>query len=192
MLRAADGVRKLGSAGTACFFTDVRVVTPTMDRVAVGEPGEVLVSGPNVTPGYWQDDGATAGAFTDGWLRTGDLADRSTTRATCASSTGSRTCTSPAGRTSTRPRSSRPSTPIPAIAECAVIGVPDERWGEVGRAFVVVRAGAGARPRPTLLAHLEGRLARYKLPKSVVVRARAAAQRLRQAAEVPSAERCTP
>ncbi|MCW2758867.1 MAG: AMP-dependent synthetase, partial [Nocardioidaceae bacterium] len=73
MLRAADGVRKVGSAGTACFFTDVRVVVGDGDA-AVDEPGEVLVSGPNVSPGYWQDSGATAQAFDDGWLHTGDLA----------------------------------------------------------------------------------------------------------------------
>ena len=59
MLRAADGVRKLGSAGTACFFTDVRVVDGDRD-VGPDQPGEVLVRGPNVSPGYWQDEGATA------------------------------------------------------------------------------------------------------------------------------------
>ncbi len=53
MLRVADGVRKLGSAGTPCFFTDVRVTLFDRD-VATGEPGEVLVSGPNVSPGYWR------------------------------------------------------------------------------------------------------------------------------------------
>jgi fatty-acyl-CoA synthase len=54
------------------------------------------------------------------------------------------------------------------VAECAVVGVPDERWGEVGRAVVVLREGAGATPEE-ILAFLDGRLARYKIPKSVVV-----------------------
>ena len=75
MLRAADGVRKLGSAGTACFFTDVRVVVGDRDA-DVGEPGEVLVRGPNVSPGYWRDPAPPPRAFTDGWLHTGDLATR--------------------------------------------------------------------------------------------------------------------
>jgi fatty-acyl-CoA synthase len=54
----------------------------------------------------------------------------------------------------------------PAVAECAVIGVPDEHWGEVGRAVVVVREGARVEPE-ALLAFLDGRIARYKIPKSV-------------------------
>jgi fatty-acyl-CoA synthase len=55
----------------------------------------------------------------------------------------------------------------PAVKECAVVGVPDERWGEVGRAVVVVRDGASAGPEE-ILGFLDGRLARYKIPKSVV------------------------
>ena len=56
----------------------------------------------------------------------------------------------------------------PAIAECAVVGVPDERWGEVGRALVVLRDGAAATPEE-ILGFLDGRLARYKIPRTVVV-----------------------
>jgi fatty-acyl-CoA synthase len=56
----------------------------------------------------------------------------------------------------------------PAVAECAVVGVPDQRWGEVGRALVVLKDGAGATPEE-LLAFLDGRLARYKIPRTVLV-----------------------
>ena len=65
-----------------------------------------------------------------------------TTRATTGSAAGSRTCTSRAARTSTRPRSRRCCTSIRGVAEAAVVGVPDERWGEVGAAFVVLEPGA--------------------------------------------------
>jgi fatty-acyl-CoA synthase len=167
MLRAADGVRKLGSAGTACFFTDVRVVTPTMDPVDVGEPGEVLVQGPNVTAGYWQNPAATADAFVDGWLRTGDLA--------VVDDEGYLTIVDRlkdmfiSGGENVYPAEVEQAVHThPAIAECAVIGVPDERWGEVGRAVVTLRAGADL-TEAELLDHLEGRLARYKIPKSVVI-----------------------
>jgi len=167
MLRAADGVRKLGSAGTACFFTDVRVVTARMDQVAVGEPGEVLVSGPNVTSGYWQNPAATADAFTEGWLRTGDLA--------VVDDEGYLTIVDRlkdmyiSGGENVYPAEVEQVIHThPAIAEAAVIGVPDDRWGEVGRAVVTLQEGAEL-TEAQLLAHLEGRLARYKIPKSVVV-----------------------
>jgi fatty-acyl-CoA synthase len=165
MLRATDGVRKLGSAGTACFFTDVRVVVG--DRNAeTGEPGEVLVSGPNVSPGYWQDESATARAFDEGWLHTGDLATRDeegylriVDRLKDMYISG--------GENVYPAEVEQAIHAHPGVAECAVIGVPDETWGEVGRAFVVVRAGAEL-DAAGVLAHLDGRLARYKLPKSVV------------------------
>ena len=165
MLRAADGVRKVGSAGTSCFFSDVRVVVA--DREAEdGEPGEVLVSGPNVSPGYWEDQDATTAAFDDGWLRTGDVAThdeegylRIVDRLKDMYISG--------GENIYPAEVEQALHAHPAIAECAVVGVPDERWGEVGRAFVVVRAGAEL-DEETVLVHLGGLLARYKLPKSVV------------------------
>jgi fatty-acyl-CoA synthase len=167
MLRAADGTRKLGSAGTACFFSDVRVVTADLEPVGVGEPGEVLVAGPNVTAGYWRNASATDGAFVDGWLRTGDLAVvdeegylRIVDRLKDMFISG--------GENVYPAEVEQAIHSHPSIAECAVIGVPDERWGEVGRAVVVLREGAEL-SEEELVAHLEGRLARYKIPRSVVV-----------------------
>ena len=166
MLRAADGVRKVGSAGTACFFTDVRVVVGD-DDAPVGQPGEVLVSGPNVSPGYWQDPGATADAFTDDWLHTGDLATvdadgylRIVDRLKDMYISG--------GENVYPAEVEQALYALEAVAECAVVGVPDERWGEVGRAFVVLRPGAGL-TEAEVLDRLDGRLARYKLPRSVVL-----------------------
>jgi fatty-acyl-CoA synthase len=166
MLRAADGSRKLGSAGTACFFTDVRVVTPTLDPVGVGEPGEVQVQGPNVTVGYWKNPTATSDAFVDGWLRTGDIA--------VVDDEGYLTIVDRlkdmyiSGGENVYPAEVEQAIHShPAVAECAVIGVPDERWGEVGRAVVTLRDGAEL-TEAELVSHLEGRLARYKIPRSVV------------------------
>jgi fatty-acyl-CoA synthase len=164
MLRAAEGVRKLGSAGTACFFTDVRVVADERDA-AVGEPGEVLVRGPNVSPGYWRDDGATANAFTDGWLHTGDLATRDdegylriVDRLKDMYISG--------GENVYPAEVEQAIYTHPAVFECAVIGVADATWGEVGRAFVVLREGEHL-DADDVLGHLEPRLARYKVPKSI-------------------------
>ncbi|MBO1754571.1 long-chain fatty acid--CoA ligase [Allobranchiibius sp. CTAmp26] len=165
MLRAADGVRKLGTAGTACFFADVRVVVGD-DDVPAGEPGEVLVSGPNVSPGYWQDPQATQAAFTDEWLHTGDVATadqegylRIVDRIKDMYISG--------GENVYPAEVEQALHEHPQVAECAVVGVPDERWGEVGRAFVVTRPGAQL-SQADVLAHLDGRLARYKRPATVV------------------------
>ncbi len=164
MLRAADGVRKLGSAGTACFFTDVRIVVGDRDA-DIDEPGEVLVRGPNVSRGYWQDEAADARAFTEGWLHTGDLAThddegyiRIVDRLKDMYISG--------GENVYPAEVEQAIYAHPAVSECAVIGVPDAVWGEVGRAFIVVLDG-GRLDAEAVLRHLETRLARYKMPKSI-------------------------
>jgi fatty-acyl-CoA synthase len=166
-LRADDSTRKIGSAGTPVFFGDVRVVQPDGTPVEPGEPGEILAQGPNVMAGYWQLPAETAEVITaDGWLRTGDIA-----------------ITDGEGYLYIRDRvkdliisGGENIYPAevedllykhPAVAECAVIGVPDDRWGEVGRAVVVLRDGVSVEPAE-LLDFMDGRIARYKIPKSVV------------------------
>jgi fatty-acyl-CoA synthase len=166
-LRRDQSVRKAGSAGTPAFFTDVRLVRPDGTDAAAGEPGEILVQGPNVMAGYWRrPEDTEAVRSPDGWLRTGDVgvADaegyisiRDRTRDLIIS-----------GGENIYPAEVEDALhQHPAVAECAVIGVPDERWGEVGRAVVVLREGSRVEPEE-LLAFLDGRIARYKAPKSVV------------------------
>jgi fatty-acyl-CoA synthase len=167
MLRAGDGLAKLGSAGTACFFTDVRVVTPALEPVGVDEPGEVLVQGPNVTPGYWNQPEATERAFVEGsWLRTGDLA-RLDEDGYLYVVDRLKDMIISGGENIYPAEVEQVIYTHPAVSECAVIGVPDERWGEVGRAVIVVRAGHRL-TEDELMQHLDGRLARYKIPRSVV------------------------
>ncbi|MEE1943199.1 long-chain fatty acid--CoA ligase [Streptomyces sp. TRM 70361] len=166
-LDAEHATGKAGSAGVPHFFTDVRVVRPDLTETEVGEVGEIVVSGPNVSPGYWGLPEETAAALTDGWLRSGDAAR--------ADADGHITIADRikdmyiSGGENVYPAEVESALLAhPDVAECAVIGVPDEKWGEAGRALVVPRAGA--RPDPAeLLASLTGVLARYKIPKSVVV-----------------------
>jgi len=171
-LTAGDARRKAGTAGTAQFFTDVRVVRPPVDGVpfedtAPGEPGEIVVSGPNVMAGYWRLPGATAEVLTpDGWFRTGDVgvpdADgyvRIADRIKDMIISG--------GENIYPAEVENALYDHPDVAECAVIGVPDTQWGEVGRAVVVPRPGASPDPE-ALLAQIRERLAKYKVPKSVV------------------------
>jgi fatty-acyl-CoA synthase len=177
MTEAAPGVLLLdrrdvhehaGSAGVPQFFTDVRLVSSNGSApVGVGEPGEVLVSGPNVTPGYWRRAEETRDAFHDGvWFRSGDIATvdaegyvRLVDRVKDMIISG--------GENVYPAEVEDALLEHPDVAECAVFGVPDEKWGEVGRAVVVLKEGR-ERDGAALLAHLDGRLARYKIPKSVV------------------------
>jgi fatty-acyl-CoA synthase len=167
MLRPDDSVRKAGSAGTPMFFTDVRVVDPAGTDAAVGEPGEVLVQGPNVMAGYWQRPDETARTLNGGWLHSGDVAT--------VDEEGFVTIVDRikdmiiSGGENIYPAEIEAVLyEHPAIAECAVIGVPDQRWGEVGHALVVLRDGAAATPEE-ILAFLDGRLARYKIPRTLLL-----------------------
>ena len=148
------------------FFTDVRVRTPGGTDAAPGERGEVLVRAPHVMRGYWRRPDATAEAFDDGWFRSGDVAtvdddgyvrivDR--TKDMYVS-----------GGENVYPAEVESAVhDFPGVADCAVVGVPDERWGEVGRAVVVPAPDAEVDP-DALLAFLRERLAGYKVPRSVV------------------------
>ena len=167
LLRPADGLRKLGSAGTVCFFSDVRIIDAAGDPVTDGEPGEVLVQGPNVTAGYWRSPQATDAAFVgQGWLRTGDLArwdDEGHLHVV-----GRLKDMFISGGENVYPAEVEGAISThPAVEESAVIGVPDERWGEVGRAVVTLRPGTTL-DEEELLGHLRGRLAGYKVPRTVV------------------------
>jgi acyl-CoA synthetase (AMP-forming)/AMP-acid ligase II len=165
-LGAERAAAKAGTAGVSSFFTDVRVVRPDGSDVAPGEKGEVVVAGPNVMLGYWNQPDATAEAMDGGWFRSGDVA--------VADDEGYVTIVDRmkdviiSGGENVYPAEVEDAIySHPDVAECAVIGVLDERWGEVGRAVVVCRAGATLDER-ALLDHLDGRLARYKVPRSVV------------------------
>ena len=132
-----------------------------------GEKGEVVVAGPNVMLGYWNRPEATAEVM-DGWFQSGDVA-WSTTRATSRRRPEKDMIIS--GGENVYPAEVEDVLySHPGVAECAVIGVPDERWGEVGRAIVVPRpeAAADGLDEQALLDHLDGRLARYKVPRSVI------------------------
>ncbi len=124
--------------------------------------GELLVRGPNVFAGYWRNEQATAGAFRDGWLATGDIAERDDEGNYRIRGRLKELVVS--GGENVYPAEIEAVLhEHPAIADVAVIGVPDERWGEVCAAFVVVD---GPVSRDELRDHCLVRLARFKVPKS--------------------------
>lgn len=159
---------RIGSCGKPQILSRVRIVDAEGRDVAAGAPGEVLVKGANVTPGYWNNDEATRAAFTaDGWLRTGDVG--------CVDAEGYVTIVDRikdmfiSGGENVYPAEVEHALLAhPEVLEAAVIGVADERWGEVGRAFVVPRQNA--RPEPERLrAFCRDRIAGYKVPKTILL-----------------------
>jgi fatty-acyl-CoA synthase len=157
---------KAGSAGVPHFFTDVRIVRPDLTPADAGERGEIVVAGPNVMRGYWNQPQATARALADGrWLRSGDVAVADEDGYVFVVDRVKDVIIS-GGENVYPAEVENVLCGHPAVAECGVIGVPDEKWGEVGRAVVVLRPGAQAREQD-ILDFLDGRLARYKIPGSV-------------------------
>jgi fatty-acyl-CoA synthase len=155
LLDRRDVVDHAGTAGVPHFFTDVR-----LSGSAAG-PREVEVSGPHVSPGYW---GAEPRA--GGWFRTGDLAVQDADGYIRLVDRLSDMYIS--GGENVYPAEVEDAIlEHPGVAECAVFGVPDQRWGETGRAVVVARPGIAVTAED-VLDHLDGRLARYKIPQSVV------------------------
>ncbi len=165
-LNPEDAIRKVGSVGRPIFHLDARVVDPVGQDVGPGEIGELWLRGPTVCAGYWNNLEATREAISDGWFHTGDLArlddegyyyivDR---KKDMFISGGENVYPAEVERTLYE---------HPAVLECAVIGVPDERWGEVGCAVIVVRVGTMLTPGE-VVHHCQQQLARYKVPKHVL------------------------
>ncbi|MFJ4937733.1 long-chain fatty acid--CoA ligase [Streptomyces pseudovenezuelae] len=166
-LDAEHAIGKAGSAGVPHFFSDVRVVRPDLAPVDVGETGEIVLRGPHVMPGYWGLPEETAASFADGWFRSGDAA-RVDEDGYVFIVDRIKDMIISGGENIYPAEIEDLLLGHPDIAECAVIGVPDDKWGEVPRAVVVPREGTTPDP-DEVLASLAGRLAKYKIPKSVVV-----------------------
>jgi long-chain acyl-CoA synthetase len=163
------GERRPGSIGVPLPSTDARIVgIETREELGPGEPGELLVRGPQVMDGYWGRPDETAAALRDGWLATGDVATvdadgyfRIVDRLKDLIIVGG---------LNVYPREVEEAlTAHPAVERAAVVGMADPRLGELPRAFVTLLPGAAATP-DELIAHCAGRLARYKVPRLVEVR----------------------
>ena len=110
---------------------------------------------------------ATAESFRGGWFHSGDIGGRGTPTATSSSATGRRTSSSPAARTSRRSRSSSAVARHPAVLECAVVAVPDEKWGERSRRRSSRSSQAARRPTPEIIDFCRQHIAHFKRPAAV-------------------------
>lgn len=165
-LPPADVRRKPGAVGFPLMHIDIRIVDESGSECGPEQVGELLIRGPHVTPGYWNNPEATAAAIRDGWLHTGDLARRDAEG--YVTIVGRLKEMFISGGENVYPAEVESALHShPGVAEAALIGVPDAKWGEVGRAFVVIRAGHTLK-EADLLAYLRERLAAYKVPKRVV------------------------
>ena len=157
---------KIGSAGIPAMHTAVRIVTEDGREADVGETGELWCKGPNVTPGYWNKPEATADSFEDDWLKTGDAVKRDEEGYYYVVDRWKDMYIS--GGENVYPAEVESVIyQIPQIGEVAIIGVPDEKWGEVGRALVVLREGEKLAAEE-IINHCRQNLARFKVPRSAL------------------------
>ena len=158
------GERRPGSVGLPLPGVSTRIVTPELADVEAGQIGELLVRGPNVFSGYWGRPDATAAAFVDGWFRTGDLAER--TADGYYTLRGRRTDLIISGGFNIYPREIEELlSTAPGIREAVVVGVPDERRGELPVAYIVAD---GTVDKPALEQLCRRSLASFKVPRAFI------------------------
>ena len=160
--------RLIRSVGRTVLSTEVRIADPDDRALPTGQTGEILVRGPTVMQGYWRRPELTAEVLRGGWMHTGDLGylddngylfvvDRLKDMIISG------------GENVASQEVENVLSEHPAVAECAVIGIPDPVWGEAVHAVVVLRASAAA-SEAELIAHCRMSLAAFKCPRGVTFR----------------------
>ena len=157
---------KIGSVGRPMFHIDVKLVDEAGEEVGPGEIGHLLIRGPHVFGGYWNRPEATAETIVDGWLHTGDLA-RGDEDGDYYIVGRLKDMIKSGGENIYPAEVEDLMHSHPDIAEAALIPVPDPKWGEVGRAIIVLKPGASL-TQADLIDWLRDQMAHYKVPKSVV------------------------
>lgn len=165
LLDEADVLDKIGSVGRPQLLTEIRIVGTDGRDVAAGESGELLIRGPNVTPGYWNRPDATREAIeSNGWLHSGDVARCDEDG--CYYIVDRWKDMFISGGENVYPAEvERVLVEHPAVSEVAVVGVADEKWGEVGKAFLCLKPDSEEPQTEDLSAWCRERLAGYKVPK---------------------------
>jgi fatty-acyl-CoA synthase len=161
-----DVATHVGSAGKTLRHVEIRVTLEDGREAAPGESGEIWCRGPVVTPGYWRRPEANAECYVDGWFRTGDIGSRDAEGFIYIEDRLKDMYIS-GGENVYPAEIENVLYELEEIREVAVIGVPDERWGEVGCAVVALQEGS-TMSADAILAHCQPRLARFKQPSYVV------------------------
>lgn len=170
-LNARDARRKVGSCGKPMMQTRARIVDPDADKltdVADGEVGELALCGPEIMLGYWNNPDATAGTIVDGWLRTGDLA-RADGEGYYYIVDRAKDMLISGGLNVYPAEIESALADIEGIGECAVIGVPHEKWGETP-AVIICRTPGTDLTEAVVADFCREHLADYKRPRYIVLR----------------------
>lgn len=165
LITGDDALTRIGSTGRGFFHTDIRVVTEDGSDAQPGEQGEIWVRGRHIMKEYWNRPDATAETITqDGWLRTGDVASQDAEGYVYIQDRIKDMIIS-GGENVYPAEIENVILSHPDVAEVAVIGQPSEKWGE--SPFVVVVRKSDKLSEADVLAHCDGKLARFKMPRGV-------------------------
>ena len=165
-LPQADSVRKIGSIGFANFYVEVDIVDEAGKSLAADEIGELVLKGPMAMKGYWKNAKATEETIRNGWLHTGDLVKKDSEGYFYV--VGRKKDMFISGAENVYPAEiEQILRQLPQIAEAAVIGVEDAKWGEVGKAFVSLHKDSFLTENQ-IVEHCSKNIAKYKIPKYFV------------------------
>ncbi len=164
-LNEEDALRKIGSIGFPNFYVQARVVNDERRDVKQGETGELLLRGPVCTPGYWRNEKATQETIVGGWLHTGDLV-RVDDEGYFYVAGRKKDMFISGGENVYPVEVEQVLSEHPAVREVAVVGIPDAKWGEAGRAYVALASGRSASAED-LISFCSEKLAKFKIPKEV-------------------------
>src|SRR5680860_202961 len=164
-LDAHDAERKIGSIGHPNFAMEARIVDEQGNDVAPDVAGELILRTPSMCDGYWNNPEQTAQSIRDGWFHTGDIA-KFDAEGYCYVVDRMKDMYISGGENVYPAEIEAVVIRHDKVAEVAVVGVPHEKWGEVGAAAIVIKAGQRA-TEEEILAHCRQHLAKYKIPRSI-------------------------
>ncbi len=164
-LHQDDAIKKRGSIGFFNFYIDGKVVHDDGTECGPNEVGELWLSGPNVTPGYWHNEAANQSSFDGEWFKTGDLVQRDEDGYIYVAGRKKEMYIS--GGENVYPREvEQVLQNHPDISEVAIIGVPDEKWGETGAGYVVLHSGR-TQTAEEIIQYGREYLAKFKVPRYI-------------------------
>lgn len=164
-LNQEDSLRKIGSIGFPNFYIQAKVVDNDGKELGDEQIGELVLKGDMCSAGYWRNPEATAHTIVDGWLHTGDLVRRDAEGYYYV--VGRKKDMYKSGGENVYPAEIEQFLRThPKIHEAAVIGIPDAKWGEVGKAFITLNAGQSM-TEEEFFSFCLGKLAKYKTPKQL-------------------------